>query len=238
MFVEHKHTTLVTRGNLHARKSACQPVSFWALWYSEFTTLLEETAQDLVQRAMTEPKDKIKWATSTAKYIVWSDLENGVLPVDENEISAEHAWESLYKNLYEFQDVPFTQFKERLKDHRKQIQILMNRSFNEEQALAHDRRLHPRQTHNQRGEIVFDMTETKLILRHDVEQKLHEGKTPSEFQASRDAYRPFHPKKFKERIYQEVRYQKFLNYLQMKRDAEEQKRKEGKSKTGKRKRAK
>jgi hypothetical protein len=198
--------------------------------------LLKGTAQDLVQRAMPEPKDKIKWATSPAKYIILNDLESGVLPVDEDEISAEHAWESLYKNLYEFEDVPFTQFKERLKDHRKKIQTLINRSFNDEQALAHDRRLHPRQTHNRRGEIVFDMTEAKLILRHDVEQKMHEGKTPSEYQASRDAYRSLHPKKFKERIYQEVRYQKYLNYLQIKRDDEEQKKNEGKSKKkGKRK---
>jgi hypothetical protein len=164
----------------------------------------------------------IEWRNSAAKLIIFMDLEEGLLPVDENKLSAQDAWDLVYKHIREFQNVPFAQFKARLKDHRAKVQTELNRACDDELAFAHDRRLHPRQTHNRRGELVFDMTPAKELLREDIKNKKHEGMTPLSFQASRQEYYQFKPRQFKERIYQEVRYQKFLNYLQMKRDKEKE----------------
>jgi hypothetical protein len=165
----------------------------------------------------------IEWRNSAAKLIIFMDLEEGLLPLDENKLSAQEAWDLVYKHILEFQKVPFAQFKARLKDHRAKVQTELNRACDDELAFAHDRRLHPRQMHNRRGELVFDMTPAKELLREDIKNKKHERMTRSSLQASRQEYQPFKPKHFKERIYQEVRYQKFLNYLQMKRDEEEKK---------------
>jgi hypothetical protein len=41
--------------------------------------------------------------------------------------------------------------------------------------------------------------------------------TPSQLQNSRVEYHPFNARKFKHRIYQEVRRMKFINYLEQKR---------------------
>ena len=87
----------------------------------------------------------------------------------------------------------------------------------EERALARDRLLYPRQTHNDRGEPLFDLSVAKLLLREDVKANRHVTMKPSEFQRTRTEYMPFKPSIFKHRIYQEVRRKKYLYYLELKR---------------------
>jgi hypothetical protein len=72
-------------------------------------------------------------------------------------------------------------------------------------------------SHHQRSEPVFDLSPAKLLLRADVMEGKHHRMTPTELKNSRIEYRPFKAKKFKHRIYQEVRRQKFINYLNLKR---------------------
>ena len=71
---------------------------------------------------------------------------------------------------------------------------------------------------NKRGELVFDLSEAKELLREDVANKIHERLTPLQLKNTRDEYAPFTLEVFKQRIYQEVRYQKYLFYLNQKRD--------------------
>ena len=71
--------------------------------------------------------------------------------------------------------------------------------------------------YNARGELRFAMTEAKKLLRDDIRRGLHKNLTPKEFQATRVAYHPFLPRKFKERVYQEERYQRFENWQSDKR---------------------
>jgi hypothetical protein len=58
-----------------------------------------------------------------------------------------------------------------------------------------------------------------MLLRADVQEGKHLlTMTPSQLQLSQTAYAPFDPKIFTHRIYyQEVRREKFLNYLAKKR---------------------
>jgi hypothetical protein len=155
------------------------------------------------------------WRNSKARLIVIHDLEENFLPLDENEMSAKEAWDMVYQHIAEFATVPFLQFKGHLKDHRKQVRERLANSLTEEMALAHDRRLHPRQTHNHRGEPVFDLSPAKECLREDVKNKLH---LTSNFQETRPEYKGFKTKKFNDRIHQEVRRQKFMNYLALQRE--------------------
>ena len=159
-----------------------------------------------------------KWRGSEAKNIVLDDLLKGVLPVDANILSAEDAWELTYKYMYEFKDVPFQQFKDRLRDHRKQMKSGLQRSNIEEEALQHDRKLYPRQLKNSKGELVFDLHPAKLLLRKDVAERKHLVMKPMELQETRPECRLFDHCKFKERIYQEVRQVKFINWLEISRE--------------------
>jgi hypothetical protein len=63
----------------------------------------------------------IEWRSSRARAILLIDLNAGLLSLDENELSAQQAWEK-YRHRPEFRAVPFVQFSARLKDHRKQVQ--------------------------------------------------------------------------------------------------------------------
>jgi hypothetical protein len=161
----------------------------------------------------------IEWRDCVPKHIIMTDLQTGVLPTDAEEMSAEEAWAICYRHMAEFvtAGVVFDQFKERLRDHRKQVGEQMTRSTQEEEALVHDRGIFPRQTRNHRGEPVFDVSNAKMLLRGDVADGKHLTMKPAQLQQSRREYHPFKQRKFKERIYQEVRRVKFLNYLEQKR---------------------
>jgi hypothetical protein len=63
----------------------------------------------------------VDWRKSDARAIVLRHLEEGLLSLDENEVSAETAWR-MFKEKPQFKHVEFDQFKLRLRDHRKQIQ--------------------------------------------------------------------------------------------------------------------
>jgi hypothetical protein len=119
--------------------------------------------------------------------------------------------------MAEFVEVVFSQFEARLKDHRKQVGGEIARSERESEALMHDRRLFPRQMENCRGEPVFDLSAAKMLLRGDVEAGKHLTMTPLQLQQTRTEYRPFSASIFKHRIYQEVRRNKFINYLEQRR---------------------
>jgi hypothetical protein len=168
----------------------------------------------------TPPEKFIDWRKSYAKLIIVSDLEKGILPADENDFSPEDLWECCYKHVEAFQLVPFRQFQARLNDHRQQHILRVEKAQEEEIALVHDRELHPQQTHNRRGELVFNMTPAKAKLREDVKNKKHTTMKPALLQESNRTYWPFKPKTFKERIYQEVCLQKYYHYLQKKREVE------------------
>ena len=62
----------------------------------------------------------------------------------------------------------------------------------------------------------------KRWLREDVKNKVHETMKPSEFRNTRAEYLPFKLHKFKEHVYQEIKRQKFIFYLQQKRKKEAQ----------------
>lgn len=164
-----------------------------------------------------QKKPKFIWRTSAARNILLYDLETGKLSLNENETSTHKAWQT-YSKYSEFASVEYPVFEHFLKEYRTKGTKKAWRAFSEEVALSKDRQLHPRQYHNEKGEPVFDMDlAAKKHLRGDVEKKLHEKMKPAELQASRAEYKPFKPKIFKDRIKQEVRYQKYCNYLNEKR---------------------
>ena len=84
--------------------------------------------------------------------------------------------------------------------------------------MYHDRVLFPRKLKNQRGELVFDLHPAKLLLRQDIEEKKHIGKTPRELWNARIEYQQFKPSIFTHRIYQEIRRVKMVNFLNQQRE--------------------
>ena len=90
------------------------------------------------RRASAKKKGWIKWYPSAPREVLLQDLENGGYLHCNNE-EAEELWEKHYKQLPQFQEVPFAQFKENLKSHRKASMKEKMRSKLELEALHHDR---------------------------------------------------------------------------------------------------
>ena len=164
----------------------------------------------------------ISWKGCEAGAIIVLDFQNGELPLTEKEMSAEDAWKFKYSTKIAFKHVPFIQFKKQPIDHRKQVEKDNANLSAALKAFEHDQALFPRRrTHNRKGELVFDVHPAKEKLREDVENKVHKPLSPSEFRLTRPEYQCFTLDVFRDRIYQEIRLQRFYNYLEMQRKAKE-----------------
>eukprot|EP00980_Cylindrotheca_fusiformis_P018858 scaffold6293_cov120-Cylindrotheca_fusiformis.AAC.3 len=163
-------------------------------------------------------QDGIDWGKSAARMIILYDLESSRLSTDNDEDPPSEVWEEIYSKLEEFEDVPpYWQFEENVIKLRKAHDKSIDKSLQEDLILADDLAKNPTTTHNARGEPKFYLTRAKQLLRHDIEKKNHVGLTASDFQQTRVEYHPFEKRKFRERIRQEIRFQKYRNYLQDKR---------------------
>ena len=177
------------------------------------------------------PKSKkpgwIEWRNCPAREILIQDLGPGGPLHNRDHILAEEIF-VYYKQTPAFKDIVLDQFKAHLKDHRRAAGELLHRSMQEQQYFEHDLPLYPRQTHNERGQLVFDLSSAKMLLREDIKQNLHITKYPTaaKLKESRIEYKPFGSKKFSDRIRQEVKRNKYFHYLELKqqklRDGKEQ----------------
>ncbi len=150
-----------------------------------------------------EPPD-IKWRTSAARTIILEDLEETFLPLTELQFTTEDAWRG-YRHLPELSLVPFSQFKRQLKAHREQVCVRKETLGEEEAALIQFRMMNPQQKFNNRFEPVFDMMPGKELLRQDIKDGLHLTMCLVDFRNSRPEFGCLTRKKFKERVYQEIR---------------------------------
>ena len=160
------------------------------------------------------------------------DLRSGVLPLENEDMTARQAWDLVYSHLIEFQDVEYDQYYRNMRSHRSQVKRQLANSTWMVNALAHDRGIHPRKTKNARGEPIFDFTQAKQALRDDVKDGKHKHMKPRRLWKTRKVYQLFRLEIFRQRIYQEVRAQKFNFYLSIKRAQKNTKRLEERSRRG------
>jgi hypothetical protein len=166
----------------------------------------------------------IDWRNSRAREMIIEDLAKGLIPLTDDECTPKEAWDGWFSHLVEFiqEKVVYSQFEQRFKDHRKQISSKKLRSMHEMEAFRHHRSLHPQQTHDNKGRPIFDVHPAKPLLQEDVRMKRHLGMSPMALKATRQEYQDFDLDIFRQHIYQEVRRQKFIYFLNVKR-AEKQK---------------
>jgi hypothetical protein len=158
----------------------------------------------------------VNWIKCPGRGIMLEDLEPGGLLEDHLHRPAEALWR-FYKTLPEFAGVPFAQFKKQLDLYVVNVGYGKEMSERDAKALRHDRAIHTRRPRNQRGELVFDMHFAKDLLRRDVKDGKHLTMEPSALRRTRPAYMEFSQTVFRHRIYQEVRRNKFLHHLDLKR---------------------
>ncbi|CAB9523470.1 expressed unknown protein [Seminavis robusta] len=171
----------------------------------------------LKRLAASKEKNKtgfIDWENSAAKEILLKDLEpEGRLY--GNSLEAKDVFDDYTERYkYIFCDVPFSQFKAKYNETIKKAEAAQRRarSAQEEAWMKHDSRLYPRQTHNHRGEPIFDVDiEAKETLHYDIKHELHKRMTPKELWQYREVYSKYKLDTFRQRIYQYQKQVKCLN---------------------------
>lgn len=181
--------------------------------------LLESTP---VTMSRSENPEYIDWGNSEAKMILMADLHSGELELDWRKFSVKQAGEK-YRFHPAFHDIVcYEQFKQNLSNHRRSVKKNLARINLEQEAFEHDRRLYPDTGHNHLGELKYQHSETQELLRDDVASGLHLLMTPSKLRSSRPEYKAeFGLEKFTQHINQEVRYQKYVYYLDQQRQEKE-----------------
>ena len=171
---------------------------------------------------MPKNTDWVKWRNHPAREIILQDLNYGGWLYDElkqvEELNLALVF-AIYNHKHPeiFHELDFSQFKARMEDYTKKNKERRDHSKLEHAWMLHDRQLYPQQLKNRRDELVFDLNPAKLLLRKDIAAGVHAEMTPSQFQGTRAEYQEFDRDIFRQRIYQEERYQKYLNFLGDKR---------------------
>lgn len=168
----------------------------------------------------------VEWKQCPGRQVILDDLKDEIIPL-KNSYPVKWIWDA-YKEREEFRGVCFEQFAERFEDHKKQEFNFRKRAETDMVDLLHDLSLHPPRTTNRQGEPLFYLSDAKEKLEEDVKEKKHEKMTPSKLRRSRPEYMAFRmtDDEFKQRIYQEVKRQKFIHYLNWKRDMAKQEQEE------------
>ena len=178
-----------------------------------------------------QKKGWVDWPKATARLIILQDLEPGGFLHNKDHIDARVIFD-FYQAVCgeDFGHIIWDQFKVRLKDHRNQVELLRKLAERDTKAMKNNRRLYPRKNRNGKGELIFDMHPAKTLLRKDIKEGRHLKYKPSALRAKRKEYQEFDATIFKHRIYQEIRRQRWLNYLKTKRDEKKEAAKEAAAK--------
>ena len=107
-------------------------------------------------------KEWVDWINHAAREILMEDIEPGGWLYGKDVEDARAIFEIYKAKQPEFLEVPFEQFAVRFDHATKQAAKRRARSAEEEEWMKHDREIYPRQSHNQRGEPVFDIDEEKI----------------------------------------------------------------------------
>lgn len=134
-------------------------------------------------------KETIDWRKSDAKKLLYQDLVDGTIPLTVLEMDpADVHWQRP-----EYVEVPYDQFKDRLKDMRERISTERNQSELDEAGLARDRGIFPKQAYDKdRGYPRWEGSAAQKWLKKDVDDGKHlENYTPASFRLSREEYKEF-----------------------------------------------
>lgn len=98
----------------------------------------------------------------------------------------------------------------RLNDTRKQVDVYSERAAADAAGLERDRKIYPMSTHNDRGEPMWYRSDAQKLLREDMKAGKHKEMTPSQLRDSREEYKQFSAKVFRDHIPQSTKRKKWV----------------------------
>lgn len=161
-----------------------------------------------------------KWVASGAQEKLDELLRDGTIPIDLNLMKPKIA----YTKSRVFQQIEYVYFRGKLYERRKKFAERKATAEEDAAALASDLRLHPRPKYNSRGELRWEGSDAEKFLKLDLPAYLkNRHMKPKDLWVTRNEYRLFKLKIFRKHIYQEIKTEKFHNYLKAKEVAKKEK---------------
>jgi hypothetical protein len=158
------------------------------------------------------PNEAEAWLNSLAKAQLYRDLVDGTIPLNSEDMAPSQ----VYAFRAMFQEYEYPKFRTNLNNLRKKVRTDISIAAVGNAALAHDRQLFPKRTHNHRGEPRWDNSAARAHLKADMDLGLHIGVKPSDLRGTRDSYQLYKPLTFAKHIHQEIRARKFQAYVKAK----------------------
>jgi hypothetical protein len=153
------------------------------------------------------------WRESRAKMLLENDLKSGKIPLSSIEMGPKE----VYIQRPEFSEFLYSNFQANLRSLRKTVQEKKNSSENDSAALLHDRNIHPKSGTNSNGEQRWEGSDAQILIKQDVDNKLHLVMKPKHLYNTRPEYKNnFSLSVFRKHILQEVNRRKFISYLEKK----------------------
>jgi hypothetical protein len=135
--------------------------------------------------------------------------------VEKSQIPLDNDMEPMdvYHQRPEFADFEYARFRDRLRELRRQIIDKNDSATSDSAALARDRQIYPKATHNHRDEPRWEGSEAARLLGLDMDEDKHKSMKPMELYNSREEYYDnYKLLVFRKHIDQEERRRKFLVY--------------------------
>lgn len=160
------------------------------------------------KKTTTADGEEPDWKTSKAKVHLFTLLVKGIVDVNGKR-DPRKVFDTHCKNHPSFAEFSYENFPARLRALRIAIKERRERAEDDELALAHDRLIHPKPTHDVRGYPQWDGHEAHRLLKEDIDNGLHKQMKPKELWDTRDEYKEFPLDVFRKHIHQEVTSRKF-----------------------------
>ena len=148
-------------------------------------------------------KQEEKWATSTAKRLLTNDIIKG-------HVTHDMPAKDVYMWRPKYAATKWSKFSRRLRDLQKQLKVGETKANKDAAALAHDRQLFPKKTHNTLNLPNWDQSQAQRSLKKDIDDNKHKDMKPKELYESCPEYQVFSLDVFRGHIHQEVKTRKFL----------------------------
>lgn len=168
---------------------------------------------------------KIKWRKSRAKKLLYNDLLDGVVPMEQQDANGNETMsiEDIYMIHEEFLLYDFDKFKNRLKALRKKILELNDRSAEDEQAFENYKANHQPSLFSHKGYAQYQGSTTQELLLDDLDAFMNDPTMkPKDLWMSRKEYmREFPLDAFRDKIYQEIRTAKYIRTLKARSEGQD-----------------
>ena len=157
---------------------------------------------------------KIKWKKSKGKRLLYKDLMDGIVPLDDD---PNFNADTIFFMHEEYGEYDPDKFAGRLKVMRDAVRVANTRADDDFEALVKYKELHNISLFSHYGYSEFQGSEAQRLLQQDIADGLHESMGKKDLYASRPEYFNEYPLNvFRDRIYQEIRTAKYLHTCKVK----------------------